>query len=203
VVVGYALREALTEGPLGPHVEPVLEGDPRLISGEEPLLRTLHAIRESGFVLISMFGGIVGIATAADVQKAPVRMWLFGLVSIFEMQMLRLVREAHPNGEWEEHLSEERIKKAREIQELRKDAHDLVDCLQLSDKCTIIKKTALKGKLGFISSTKASELFGKVEELRNDLAHSQDLAKHWPSFLKVAEEMERVIKLAEQIRTRR
>ncbi len=114
-------------------------------------------------------------------------MWLFGIISLVEMQMLRIIREFYPDGLWKIYLNKGRISKAENVFQNRKikNEHiDLVECLQLCDKKVIfIKDKNIINYLGEFSSEKIETLLISTEEIRNNIAHSQDfLAGFWPDL---------------------
>ena len=82
-------------------------------------------------------------------------MWLFELISLIEMQFLRLIRDGWPVESWikPEMISPDRLEKAREMlaeRQRRNEAFDLTDCLQFGDKTTIVlKNKRLRVALGF------------------------------------------------------
>lgn len=202
LVVGYARKEDLTEGSLGDHL---IDFEPAIVIPDtDPILRALEILKNSSAVFVSMLGQVAGIVTRGDLQKAPIRMWLFGLVSLIEMQVLRIIREAYPDDSWQGILSEDRLNKARELVEMRKErneAIDLADCLQFCDKATIILKSKrLRAHFG-IKSRKAGEpLFSNLQALRNDLAHSQDIITgQWPEIITLVCEAETFLCQAEKL----
>lgn len=205
VVEGYALRERLQDGTVGDHMQP-FNFDEDVVSAELSLLEALRRIRERDRIFIRVRGGIGGIATRGDVVKPPVRMWLFGLITIFEMQMLRLIRVRYPEQSWQGILKEPRIEAAQKVLEDRKRRHtdvDLTDCLQLCDKRDILAQTPdLMEPLELASAKAVERLFRRVEYLRNDLAHAQEISGHWPEFLAVAAAVKAVIEKAEAISNR-
>lgn len=55
----------------------------------------------------------------------------------------------------------------------------LFDCLQFSDKGQIVARCeAIRRQTVFASRSQAEEAVKKLEQLRNDLAHSQDILTH-------------------------
>ena len=90
LLTSFALREELSGGQLGDHarrVEPQFQ-----LPDSSPLLSAFETLRKRPWVLVTVLGGVWGFISLADLQKAPVRMWLFGLISLAEMHTLRLVR---------------------------------------------------------------------------------------------------------------
>lgn len=130
---------------------------------------------------------------------------VFGIVSLLEMQMLRIVREAYPCETWKELLKEKRIEAAVRILELRKKSNeeiDLADCLQFCDKRDIIlgNKQILEA-LNLGSKGESKKFFTELEELRNNLAHSQDIKieKDWRKTLGLAKSAEDLLNKFESI----
>ena len=77
------------------------------------------------------------IVTSADLQKPPVRMLLFGLVSLLEMFLLALVRNHCPEGSFVSVLKPQSLEEATKLYEKRRASNeeiDLADCLHICDK---------------------------------------------------------------------
>lgn len=185
-VTGYVLREGLGGGTVADNM--VIFGqapnDGLILSDTTPLLDVLQALAATPRAFVSILGQVGGIVTRGDLQKAPVRMYLFGLVSLVEMQLLRIIRESYTEEQWLASLTDGRLEKAREIlrdRQKRNEAIDLADCLQFADKVTIVlDDPQLRKRMGFSSKNKGRQLFKHLEELRNDLAHSQPiLSRSW------------------------
>ena len=206
LLTSFALREELSGGQLGDHarrVEPQFQ-----LPDSSPLLSAFETLRKRPWVLVTVLGGVWGFISLADLQKAPVRMWLFGLISLAEMHTLRLVRESFPREEWigAKLLPATRMADARRLfEKRRKKGHetDLTDCLQLCDRATILKKRpGVFAELGFNSNGRAQRFFSQFEDLRNELAHSQDiLTNRWPELADLAIGVERFLQACES-RTR-
>ena len=163
-------------------------------------------LKDTPWLFVTVMDQVWGIATRGDLQKTPVRMWLFGLVSLLEMQFLRIIRATYPSEQWKPLLSEGRLSQAAAIMDdrlRRNEAIDLADCLQFADKRTIVAKSeALRGALGSTSRTRADEVLGELENLRNDVAHAQDvLAGRWPRIVDLARDAEELLRCAERIAT--
>ncbi len=193
VVTGYVLRAELTGDTTGAHRRAFASGD--VLPDSEPLLAAFAALRERRHVFINVLGHAGGIVTRGDLQKAPVRLWLFGLVSLLEMQMLRVVRERYPSDSWTLRLTEERTAGARRVfdeRRRRNEENDLSDCLQLGDKATILMKDAELFALSGFPSKQALEIFFKdMGMLRNALAHANDiLSGRWPALADLVTSLE-------------
>ncbi len=102
-------------------------------------------------------------------------------------------------------MSTERLRSAEHLYEMRKERNEeitLLDCLQLSDKKTlIVKKKELLLNLGFTSRAAAERFFNKLELLRNNLAHSQELTggSSFREIIQTVKECERVLAACEQM----
>lgn len=195
-VVGHVLRSELGEGLVGDHLKPI---DPSEVLHENsPLSEVLEGLASGRpWMFVGFLGSPCGIVTLGDLQKAPMRMWLFGLVSLFEMQLLKRIKEEYADGGWEAALTAGRLEEARKTHRERCRKHAstyLVDCLQLGDKATIFKKE--KSLLGIlrvreggtpqpVSVNKFKDFMGRIETLRNSLAHSTEIdSNDWEAIAK-------------------
>jgi hypothetical protein len=163
-----------------------------LIQDSEPLVQAILALRETPYLFVESLGQVNGIVTRGDIQKAPVRMWLFGLISLTEMQLLRVIRANYPDDAWQIYLSEARLVVARERLAHRRANNaeiDLADCLQFCDKRDIvIKSPRLCSVIHPASKNKGEKLLRELEVLRNHLAHAQDIVSgQWPKTGDLAE----------------
>jgi hypothetical protein len=203
LVIGYARRIDLSPGTLGDYL--VLFSPEDTIPVETPLLDSLEAVEAAGCIFVTSWGMASGIATHGDLQKAPVRMWLFGLISLVEMQMLRIIRAYYPGDSWQEMLKPNRVRKAREIladRQSRNAAIDLADCLQFCDKRDLVlgDETLLR-RLRVADTAVTRSLLEHLEDLRNDLAHAQDiLGSRRSSLLPLARQATELLQRWEDVR---
>ena len=196
VVTGYARRDELTDGTVGAHRQDFAREE--VLPDSEPLLAAFESLRERRHVFINVLGHVGGIVARGDLQKAPVRLWLFGLLSLLEMQMLRVVRERYPADSWMPMLTEERAAGARRVFEERRRRHEeneLCDCLQLGDKASILMKDpALFALTGFESKRALEMFFNEVNLLRNALAHANDILNgRWPALADLVSSLETIL----------
>jgi hypothetical protein len=196
VVTGYVLRSELTSETIGAHRHNF--GHDEVLPDSEPLLIAFAALRERRHVFLNILGHVGGIITRGDLQKAPVRLWLFGLLSLLEMQMLRVVRERYPSDSWISLLTDERAAGARRVYEERRrrnEENDLSDCLQLGDKaCILLKDPVLFGLSGFESKRALETFFNEVNTLRNALAHANDILNgRWPALADLVTNLETIL----------
>jgi hypothetical protein len=202
LVTGYASRESLGNGKAGDHWLPFESS--RVLPDIEPLLTVLTALRQHQHVFITMLGHVGGIVTRGDLQKAPVRLWFFGLVSLLEMQLQRFIEERHPANSWIDRLTPARVESARLLFEERRRRHEegsLVDCLQLGDKASLfIKDPDALVLSGFNSRQALERTFKEAGALRNALAHANDiLAGRWPALVDDVTQIEFLLERLEQL----
>ena len=199
-MLGYIQIGDLKTGLLKEYTKPF--SDRTLLDEKTPLLETLKKLAEEHFVFLRFLGAPSAIVTRGDLQKAPVRMWLFGLVSILEMQLLQLIKNEGQGDWWIDLLSDSRLEKTNDIYKQRLERNEeieLADCLQFGDKTSIFNKTdTLFHRTGFSSKNKWEKTMYKIESLRNNLAHSNEIREDsWPEKIDLAIRIEELVVLLE------
>jgi len=178
-IAGYVENNSLTNGACGQFKRPF--GEVSVVNDDSPLLKVLNELNHSPFVFVTVLGAVGGIITAADLQKPPVRMWIFGVVTLIEMRFLHLIEAHCPDDSWKEFLSDGRLQKAQALvdeRSRRKQRVRLLDCLQFSDKGQIVARhEAIRQLTIFSSRRQAEDAIRKLEQLRNNVAHAQDILK--------------------------
>jgi hypothetical protein len=97
------------------------------------------------------------------------------------------------------------LDKAKRLQQLRKKRNeelDLADCLQLADKLHIIFESAeAKALLGDALMSPGEETLRSAEDLRNKLAHANDLVggTTWPELIDLVDAAEDLLKQCERV----
>jgi len=173
--IGYARRDALSGGTLGD--AQLSFPDALRLPALTPLPDALTPISTQGQVFVTRDGAVWGIATLADLQKLPVRLYVFGLVTLIEMNLLRIMRR-HPELAWQSILSGKKMRAAEEIlQDRRSNNLDtgLDECLQFYDKYTILLKQPWFAEALGRSKRNARHLFGQLRILRDSLAHAHTI----------------------------
>jgi len=152
---------------------------------------------------VTILDRVWGIVTRSDLHKAPVRMWIFCLISLAEMHTVRIIRSRYPHEGWKKHLLDARLKRAQRLFNMRKASNeeiDLIDCLQLCDKANILCESGDLLDLAFESKDKAQLFFGEVEQLRNRLVHAQDIITNsWSKLADLAIGLENFLKACESL----
>ncbi len=198
-MIGYVRRKDLESGSVRQSLIRFRKDD--ALAEYEPLLAAMQALRQRNELFITLLGQIGAIVTKGDLQKTPVRLWLFGLISLIEMQMLHLIRKRFPDGTWTKLLSSARLDEAKKTfaqrQQRNEEAnvYDYSDCLYICDKATIFfKDKELSAVARFESKTSGRRFFGLLQSLRDDLAHSNDILNgRWPELAEVVMEGENLL----------
>ncbi len=195
-VSGWCFRGDLGEGPCIGFLRSFFEST--VVSSSAPLGDVIAQLGSEPRVFVTVFAGVGGIITRADLQKAPVRMWLFGLVTLVEETFTRVLKERFPGDAWHGMITKSRLEAAYRLHEerTRRNEHlDLADCLQFGDKGLILfKDEAIRLEMGFESRTQAKEVVRNLQKLRNNLAHSQDIvAGNFETIVALAGSMDRVL----------
>ncbi|HLW65512.1 MAG TPA: hypothetical protein VKS79_09355 [Gemmataceae bacterium] len=189
-VASIVQRELLEGGPCEQYMQKMDEVPVR--EANTPLLEVVTELHRTPFLLINVFGRVGGIVTRADLQKPPLRMWLFGLLTLIELRFTELIEQHCPGDRWKQFVSEARLQKAQALlaeRSRRNQALQLLDCLQFSDKGQIVARNEEIRRLTvFRSRRQADEAIKDLEQLRNNLAHAQDiLATDWETIIRLCE----------------
>jgi len=199
---GYFAMNADAVGTLQAHASAF---DAQLVVDEDAPLPTVVArLRERSHLYVRALGEVVALVSRADLHRPAVRMWLFSLCSLTEIQMLRLVREAWPGDTWRQHLGDARLEKAEALfaqRRARGEELGLVDCLQMADKRDLLLTSSdLVSRLGYESKKRLKRELKSVEQVRDLVAHSQSLDHdEWRDFFDGIAAAERFLDAAEGV----
>lgn len=176
-----------------------------IVSETTSIIEAMFLLREKDRIFVLEGDEIISLVTRADMQKTPVRLLIFGLISLLEMHFLKIIRIYHPGDSWQKYLTDSRIEKAEEIYEFRLQTNqeiDLLDCLHFCDKRDIILNDKQLFRLfDFQSKNKGKQILRELEKLRDLIAHAQDLMGTF-DFLKLislVNEMEILLRKCEEI----
>ncbi len=202
-VIGFVSRESLTVGVVSDHTRALTAE--HLISEATPLLGTLSVLRDREHAFVLVGPEVKGIVTRADLNKPPLRIYLFGLVSLVEMHLTFWVRAEYPRDAWTAVIRHKRLTEAQRIQAERKARNqesDLVECLQMCDKRDLIlERRQLCIDLGLADKKKALKLLKRVEDLRNLLAHGQEnlvQGSSWEALISLVESIETLLQKSDE-----
>jgi hypothetical protein len=194
VIQGYVQRQDLKTGRCGDHIKQFRPAD--IIASTTPLIELLPLLRFKAQLFVLDRTKMTSLVARADLQKSPVRMLLFGLVSLLETYLLEMVRICYPGNSFRDKLSPGRLEKAqRQLSALNHEDEeiDLAACLKMTDKRDLLIQ--VPGFLDFFalgSRREASKGFKQMERLRDNLAHGHDLiaGSEWGAVLAVASDLE-------------
>lgn len=193
VAAGYLRAAHLAEGPASEHLRPYAAG--QVIPGEAPLSEVIGILFRFDFCFVTALGDVCGVITRGDIQKPVVRMWLFGIITLVEMDLAARIRAIWPDGGWIHRVSAARLDKAQALlaeRRRRGQSPELLDCLQLADKAAVLMQDPeQRTAFGFDSKGAAQRVARDLESLRNNLAHAQDIVTHdWPQIARLARRIE-------------
>ena len=167
----------------------------QIVSGDALLSDVVGVLTRHRYCFVRMLGQITGVIARGDMQKPIARMWLFGMITLIEMELVGRIKRVWPNEGWTHLVGDARLEKARTLQQerIRRGQHcELLDCLQLSDKAQILQEDPQQmAEFGFTSRRAAKDAAKELESLRNNLAHAQDIVTHdWPQIARMTQRME-------------
>lgn len=196
-VDGYLVRDDLMDGLCKDHKRGIELTN--VVADTTPLTRVLADLKSRERVFVLSGDSLDGIITRADLQKHPVRIMMFAELSLLEMHMEFWVRRFYGSDELRSVLREGSIRAAQQRLQKRKVLNldiDLVACLTFADKKKIVlKDEKIGGKLGVPSQNKVKDTLDDAKELRDRLAHAQDLVSGstWEDTIETIEGIESMI----------
>jgi hypothetical protein len=195
-VTGYLEYEDLGDGHCGDHIQHFDEST--IISDSATLTEVVLKLDQYPRLFVRSLGMVAGVVTRLDLQDPPVRMWLFGMITVLEMRFLYLIENRFEDESWAHYISPARLDKARQLQaERRRRGQDarLLSCLQFSDKAQIVlRDETLRSQAGIASRHRGDEVIKNLERLRNNLAHTQDIVVFdWQTIVGIVENLERLM----------
>ena len=155
--------------------------DINLVGEEASILDFIKTIDTKPYRLVVAGPGIAGIVTWSDLQKSPVRVALFGLITGLEIEMAGAIRRRYRTmdpmePEWMRHLDGKEGRKLRGRIRNSRENDSEVDALVYTDIChkaTIL--SAIHCPEPWVDTARKDE-FGEIKNLRNRVAHARDYA---------------------------
>lgn len=172
--IGFVSRKDLKHGAVSEYLIPFSIKE--IISDSTPIAELIDLIAETGYIFTLTKNEVTGIVAKADINKPIVRLYLFGLISLFELHLNYWILKYHNKQGWENLVGEQRLKVAKQIYKERQGENldlTLLECLQLCDKREILRRTDDFCKSFKFSKTKFKNFLEDVEKVRNEIAHSQ------------------------------
>ena len=192
-VVAHVRLEDLDERRCGALARSFADG--QVLAADASLTDVIAVLTRHDHCFVAHLGHVVAFIGRDEMQSPVVRMWLFGIITLIEMDLGEHIRTRWPNDSWQQELSPSRLERAKTLMEerRRRGQHpEMLDCLQLSDKARVM--TSDLGELdmlGFQTRGAAKRVFKELESLRNNLAHAQDIVSHdWPQIARMSRRLE-------------
>ncbi len=146
-----------------------------LTSGSTPISRAIDLLAARRFYFVLTPHEIQKIITVSDLNRLPVRTYLYTLLSHLESELADLVVSLHGNDDWIDLLSVQAQRTIRDLHaQKQQDDFDtrLIDCTTLTQKITLARKLApIRRILGHERRGTFDRAARPVYELRNRLAH--------------------------------
>lgn len=176
-----------------------------IIAESTALTEVLSGLKNKTHFFVLNGREITGIITKADLQKPPVRILIFGIVSLLEMHLTFLVRKYFADEKWREVLKPARIEDAKKLFKKRKErneAIDLTDCLQYADKRVIaLASKEIRDHLSLETKAVATSVLKSIEKLRDKLVHSQDIVSGttWENLIESVLRAEKMLQRSDEL----
>ena len=192
-ICGYVKRADLQGKLCGDHMRPFRSG--QTISADSSLVDVIHILTKQRYGFITVLGEVAGYFSRNDINKPAVRMWLFGIITFIEIEILKIIKEYFPNDTWKSEITDKRLELASKLQqerERRGQQSQLLDCLQFSDKLKIlISKQETLEEIGLGSRSSAKKVVKEIESLRNNLSHAQDIVTYdWAQIVRITHRLQ-------------
>jgi hypothetical protein len=198
---GFVEAASLREGSCEAHRRQLTPD--QVVNGGNSLSRVIEVLTHHDWCFLSVLGTVVGVVSRIDVEKPAARMWLFGMITVAELEFTERVRQKWPDESWRNLLSNQRLDKAQHLcaeRERRKEKSQLVDCLQFGDKMQIlISDPSELAALGIPTHSAARRASKQLESLRNSLAHGQGFVEQdWPQVVRLARRIRQIVQDSNQ-----
>lgn len=174
-VVGVLERARATAGRAGDQAQGLDEST--LMAATEPVADFIHGLRAKPYRLVVRRREVAGIVTRSDIQKLPVRLLVFTLVTHLEAQMASTIERLHPNDDWLGLLNGKRRKRVEEKRAELGEARlniATVEFADFADKRDILLASQLPAAVDRGKKRVCKE-FDRIEDLRNQVAHAATL----------------------------
>lgn len=176
-VVGYVLTNELGDGVISDYIKKI-ELD-AVISDSTPIPILINELTRKECLYVNFGRDILYIVTKADMNKPPIRIFIFGVISLFEIHLNYWVGKIYKNDEIiREIIGNDRFESASTLYKTAKVKNEnedvsLVGYLQLGDKKRLLCCNAKFCNDFSLSKNKMKEFIEIAEKVRNNIAHSQ------------------------------
>jgi hypothetical protein len=170
----------------------------QVIRSTSSLMEVVEVLTLHDRCFVTTLGTPVGVISRIDIEKPAGRMWLFGIITVAELEFTERLRQKFQDDTWMNLLTSQRVEKARELyaERLRRNQKcDLIDCLQFGDKMEILTSDPLElTAFDIPTASAARRVIKQIERLRNCLAHSQGFVEQdWPQVVMLARRIHHIV----------
>ncbi len=143
----------------------------------------MDTLCDQDHLFVKVKRNITHLVARSDLDSIPVRIWLFGMINLFEIELRNQIELSGLN--WEACLSAGRLEKANMLfleKQRNNEEITLLGCLQLIDLGIIIQKQLRSPDqllVKFDNRKSADTIFKKINRLRDSLAHGQKIQMEW------------------------
>ena len=200
-VVGYVLlselRDLPRQTPVSDVMRPVTHLD--IVTNRTPIKDLMALLVRKPWYFVLTKNRVADIVTRSDLQKSPVRMFLFGLVTLLEMYMRDMVAMAYSGNQIHTTLSSARMLAVTSLLAQHRNRNEdltLVDCLQFCDKRSLLLKLRdITTFFQYPSKDRLSGFLRNAEKLRDRLSHAQDIVSGstWEEVVQIAGDIESLL----------
>jgi len=176
-----------------------------LLSSESTIDDCLELFRDREFYFVNRENRVVGLVNHADLDKVPVRLSFYVLISKLETLLLAMFRFHYRDDDSWKGLLRDRVSKIADIYEAKKRRGldiSLFDCMNLSDMLELLQKSEkLYEFIGFESRKKCEKACSGLDELRHDVMHTANptlLARGVPNLLDRRQRLIQLIRTCEE-----
>ena len=174
--IGYVRRQHLDHNSVEQYLLPFNTSN--IISDSTPIAELFDLLSEQGYIFVLTKNKVAGIVTKADINKPIVRIYLFGIISLFELNLNYRINKYHETAaKWEKLIKKERFELAQKLFKERQGQNldlTILECLQLCDKREILRQTDAFLEIFNYSKSTFKSFVADVEKIRNEIAHSQN-----------------------------
>lgn len=148
-----------------------------VVTDSTPISKLINILEKRGHAFVIHGNSVDGIVTLDDINKSIVRLYLFGVISLFEIHLSFWIIKCRDSSSWEKEVTTERLEAAKNLFDRRKKHNtslSLLDCLQFCAKRKILKRTPEYLERFGYTRQDFEKTLEAVETIRNEIAHSQN-----------------------------
>jgi len=90
-----------------------------MVYDDTSLMDVVLILTRHDYCFLAILDEVVGVITRVDMERPIVRMWLFGMITIIEIEFAASIRRKWPNESWRDLCPAGRLRKAEALCEER------------------------------------------------------------------------------------